>query len=493
MSEIRATHSGFINLSTGLIRVIFAFIFITLVTRSLTVEKFGEYSVILSVVIYIITSHWIISYWTTREIARGTPSAKTAIISSGLFSSIGTLAFIIIGIFVLDFQNLNSSTILLAALLVPLQFLFNIFTHVSVGWKPQIASYGNLILDVVKVLFVFIFLLTFEFGLNGVFLSLVLSFIIANSMLFFLNRNQLRAKFSLKILKTWISRFWLPGYPTLIGIIHTFDFLIVALLTSPEIVGFYAAAVAIGSFVNNSKLISVAVYPKLLSNDRGKYLNENFRLFMYFALLFSILSIVLAKAGLYILNPAYETVSIAVIFITLRYFLFSIYDNFNLILRGTENIDSKQNPTIMDFIKSKLFKIPSLQLIQYAAYIVALTISLILVDFSTTTDLIIFWALLSLIIQIPSTAIISYWIKKENLFQIKFIPIFKYFLALIPTYFVVDFLNNMFLTFNSYFFDFVPVVILILFTGIFTYVGITLLIDSNTRNLLKSILFELKK
>ena len=84
MSEIRATHTGFINLSTGLIRVIFAFIFITLITRSLTVEQFGEYSVILSVVIYIITSHWVISYWVTREIARGNSSGRTAIISSGL-------------------------------------------------------------------------------------------------------------------------------------------------------------------------------------------------------------------------------------------------------------------------------------------------------------------------------------------------------------------------------------------------------------------------
>ena len=493
MSEIRATHTGFINLSTGLIRVIFAFIFITLITRSLTVEQFGEYSVILSVVIYIITSHWVISYWVTREIARGNSSGRTAIISSGLFSSIGTLAFVVIGTLVLDFTNLNFTTILLAALLIPLQFFYNVFTHVSVGWKPQIASYGNLILDLIKVPFVFVFLFTFDLGLNGVFLSLVLSFIAANVVFLYLNRTQLREKFSLYTFKTWISRFWLPGYPTLISIIHTFDFLIVAILTSPEIVGFYAAALAIGSFVSNSKLISVAVYPKLLSNDRGKYLNENFRLFMYFALLFSVLSIVLGKAGLYILNPAYESVSIAVIFITMRYFLFSIYENFNLMLRATENIDSTLNPTVKDFIKSKLFKIPSIQLVQYTIYIITLSVSLILIDFSTTTELIIFWAVLSFVIQIPTTILISIWIKKENLLQIKFFPILKYFLALIPTYFIIDFLNNSLLIYDSYFIEFLPVALIILFVGIVTYVGITLLIDINTRNLFKSILSELKK
>jgi len=493
MSEIRATHSGFINLFTGLIRVIFAFTFITLITRSLSVEQFGEYSFILSVVVYTITSHWIISYWVTREIARGTSSGKTAIISSGLFSSIGTLVFIIIGISVLDLTNLNLTTILLATALVPLQFLHNVLSHVSVGWKPQIASYGNFILDFIKVPFVFIFLFTFDLGLDGVFLSLVLSFIITNVVMLYLNRSQFQEKFSLFIFKTWISRFWMPGYPTMISIIHTLDFLIVAILASPEIVGFYAAALAIGSFVSHSKLISVSVYPKLLGNDRGKYLNENFRLLMYFALLFSVLSIVLAKAGLYILNPAYQSVSIGVIFITMRYFLFTIYENFNLMLRATETVDAKPNPTIKDFIKSKLFKIPSIQLIQYTVYIVVLSLSLILIDFSTTTDLIIFWSALSLVIQIPSTLIISIWIKKENLLQIKFLTISKYFIALIPTYFVIDFLTNTFLTYNTYFFEFIPVVLLILFIGISTYVGITLLIDSNTRNLLKSILFELKK
>jgi hypothetical protein len=279
----------------------------------------------------------------------------------------------------------------------------------------------------------------------------------------------------------------------MIGVIHTLDFLIVVILTSPEVVGFYAAALAIGSFVSHSKLISIAVYPKLLGNDRGKYLNENFRLFLYFTLLFSVLVITLAKAGLYVLNPIYQSVSIVVILITIRYVLFSIYDNFNLMLRGTEKIDDQQNPTIKDFLKSKLFKIPTIQLIQYSAYIVGLTVSLIFIKFTTTEDLIVYWALISLVAQIPSTIIISIWVKKEKLIQINYLSISKYFIALIPTYFIIDFLNNSILEYNTNLFEFVPVVLLILFIGISTYVGTTLLLDASTRNILKSILSELKK
>ena len=115
----------------------------------------------------------------------------------------------------------------------------------------------------------------------------------------------------------------------MISTIYTFDFLIVFVLASPEVVGFFAAVLAIGTLVSHSKLVTVGVYPKLLGNDRGKYLNENFRLLLYFSILFSTVSIVFAKAGLFILNPIYESVSIGVIFISIRYFLFNISDNFN--------------------------------------------------------------------------------------------------------------------------------------------------------------------
>jgi len=493
MSDIRVTHSGFVNLFTGLVRVVAAFIFITLLTRSLTVEEFGQYSLILSITVYVITSHWVISYWVTREIARGTSSGRTAILSSGIFSSVGFLIFVIIGLSVLDSSNLDMKIIIFAGILVPLQFAHNVLSHIATGWKPQIASYGNLILELSRIPLVFIFLLVFELELIGIFFSLVLSFIVSNIVMLYYNRNQLHANFSLHILKTWIYRFWIPGYPMMISIIHTFDFLIVALLASPEIVGFYAATLAIGSFVSHSKLVAIGVYPKLLGKDRGKYLNENFRLLLYFALLFSTMSIVFAKAGLFVLNPAYQLMSVGVIFISIRYMLFSIYENFNLMLRATETIDETQNPTIKDFIKSKLFKIPTIQLIQYSGYILILAVSLIFIEFTTTIDLILFWSILSLLTQIPSTLIISIWIKKENLIQIKLLTISKYFIALIPTYFLIDFLNNTFLNYNADFFEFISIVLLILIIGILTYVGITFTIDTNTRQLLKSIIKELKK
>ena len=492
MSSIRVTYSGFINLFIGLLKVISAFVFITLITRSLSAEEFGQYNLVLSIITYVVLSHWLISYWVTREMARGKESAKSAIISSGLFSTFGLIIFIIVGTSVIETSNLTFNVILLASLIVPLQFLHNILSHIAIGWKPQISSYSNLILESIKVPLALIFLFGFNWSIDGIFLALIFSFTISNVVMIYLNRSQLHSNFSFNHLRNWISRFWIPGYPTSISIIHSFDFLIVVLLASTEVVGYYAAALAIGTFVSCSKLISVGVYPKLLGNDRGKYLNENFRLFIYFSFLFATFSIVFAKAGLFVLNPIYETISVIVVFITLRYFLFAVYDIFNHMLRAIETIDEQPNPTIHDFLKSKLFKIPTIQLFQYVGYILILTISLVFIEFSSTFDLLLFWSVLALMIQIPSTLIISLWIKKEKLLQVKIFTIFKYFLALIPTYFIIDFFNNTLLNYDANLFEFTFTLFLILILGIITYVGITYIIDNNTRKLLSSIISQLK-
>mgnify|MGYP000479866174 CR=1 FL=1 len=96
MSEIRVTYSGLISLVMGLGTVVTGMIFILIVTRSLTPEELGTWGLIGGLVTYVIVLEPIISYWTTREIARDVNSGKTAVVSSGFFSVIGFVAFLII-------------------------------------------------------------------------------------------------------------------------------------------------------------------------------------------------------------------------------------------------------------------------------------------------------------------------------------------------------------------------------------------------------------
>lgn len=83
--------------------------------------------------------------------------------------------------------------------------------------------------------------------------------------------------------------------------------------------------------------------------------------------------------------------------------------------------------------------------------------------------------------------------KKEKLIQIHFITILKYFVAAVPIYFFNDFLTDIFLDYDASIFILVPQILSILSICILSYVGITFLIDGNTRRSLKSIVNELKK
>ena len=96
LSEVRVTYSGLISLLMALSTVVTGGIFILIVTRNLTVEELGTWGLIGGLVTYVIVLEPVISYWTTREIARDINSGKTAVLTSGIFSIGGILSFILI-------------------------------------------------------------------------------------------------------------------------------------------------------------------------------------------------------------------------------------------------------------------------------------------------------------------------------------------------------------------------------------------------------------
>ena len=76
MSGIRVTYSGLISFSIGLVGVLTGLIFTLIITRELSQEEFGTWSLIGGLTGYVLILEPIISYWTTREIARNKKSGK---------------------------------------------------------------------------------------------------------------------------------------------------------------------------------------------------------------------------------------------------------------------------------------------------------------------------------------------------------------------------------------------------------------------------------
>jgi len=306
VSEIRVTYSGLIGLVIGLSTVITGMIFILIVTRSLTPEELGTWGLIGGLVTYVIILEPMISYWTTREIARGIDSGKTAVLSSGIFSIIGFLAFLVIAFFVSEPTGTNTDILFFAALMIPFSFLNRTLSSIALGWKPHVNSYGVIIFDVAKIPAAIIFIHFMDLGLTGAILSLIIAYIPSIIVLAIASRSKLQNNFNKVFLKNWLKRAWLPSYikfPNLVVL----DVLVFSLITGSVVgLAYWVAATTVGTAVRHSSQITRAVYPKLLSGGQKEYLQANLMRLFYFAFLFMAISIAFAKPALFTLNPIYD-------------------------------------------------------------------------------------------------------------------------------------------------------------------------------------------
>ena len=80
MSNIRVTHTGLLSFLIAIITIFTGFVFTIILTRSLSQEEYGTWSLINGLFLYVMMGNTIISYWSTRETARKIESGKTTVL-----------------------------------------------------------------------------------------------------------------------------------------------------------------------------------------------------------------------------------------------------------------------------------------------------------------------------------------------------------------------------------------------------------------------------
>jgi len=494
LSGIRVTYSGLISLVFGLGSIILGLAFMLIVTRTLGLVEYGTWGLITGLIVYAVIIEPIFSFWAIRETARSIPSGKTSIVSTSFFSIVGIIVYFIAVYLVGLKTDADLDVLLFGFILVPLIFLNKMLTAINIGWKPHVAMVGTFIFSVTEVVLALLLVYFLNMGIWGVILTISGGYIISNFVLFVYARNKIKNKLNFKFLRKWLKLFWLPLYPAMGISILLFDVTIFSVITGSVIgLAFWIAATAISKLVENSSLISGAVYPKLLQEDNYKYLGENLTQLFYFAILFTGLSIVFAKPGLFVLNPQYEVAVPIAIILSIKVFFFTIASIFLTILSGIEKVDLNEKSTFRDYIKSKLFRVPTILLVQSIIYIIVLTIGLVLLQSQVTQmELLIYWAVLALIIQIPFTLYSYILIRRNFTFTINLKSIFKYFLTAIGVYGIIYFYIENNLLYTNNIFEFLPQVLLFIVLAVSGYILVTYLIDVRIKNLVKAIIKEIK-
>jgi len=163
-------------------------------------------------------------------------------------------------------------------------------------------------------------------------------------------------------------------------------------------------------------------------------------------------------------------------------------------LTGTERVDTDNTSTLIDYIKSKLFYLPSIRLIQMIIYVGVLTIGLLILISQTSDEinLLLLWSGIWLLSEIPITIYFYKLVKKEfgDIFEYKII--FKYFAVGTIIFGITYLLLEEFLVYETNILEFLPGLFLFIGFSLGMYVVVTFFTDLRTKELVKIILHEIK-
>jgi len=494
LTEIRVTYAGLISLIGGIISIFTGVIFTLIITRSVTPEEYGTWGLIVGLITYVSLIGPIVSYWSTRDTARNIQSGKTAVLSSILLSIGAISIYIIISYLMGNYTNVERNVLLFAAILIPTMFVNGILIAINLGWKPHAISYGILAYGISSIPLALFFIYYLNFGVVGIIISVFLANIISIIILFYYAKEKIRNQFNKIFLKKWLKFSWVPIYPGIAILVAGFDISIFTIITGSVVgLAFWVAALVLPGMITHTGLISRAIYAKLLEEKTG-FMSQNLTLVFYFGIIFISLAITFARPGLYALNPIYEIAAPVTIILSFEIFL-SVFTNiFLLSLAGVEKVDKFENSTFKDYIKSKLFFPQTIRLIQTSIYVLILTVGLlILVGFgSSDQELLLFWASIALVTQIPLVCILYYLVRKNITIKLEIPSIIKFLLTAIGVFGLTYVLTTQFLVYSPDITSFIPNVLMFAAFGVGLYIIITYLIDNKIRNLVHAIIYEIK-
>jgi|TARA_B110000495_G_C23018307_1_gene603630 O-antigen/teichoic acid export membrane protein len=466
-----------------------------IITRTLTPNEYGMWGLINVFFIYAVIAEPAIGYWVVREIARKEESGRSAIISSGVLSIGGILVFIIASLFIGKEVGLDLNILLLAVIIIPPKFINGTLGAINQSWKPHTISYGIIAMGITQIPMALLFVYHLEWGISGLILSVLTGLLVSNIILGWFAREKINKAFNIKHIKKWTKLSWLPLYFVIPGVIYKLDIIIFTIITSSVIgLAYWAASLSISTIVSHSGLIARAMYPKILMGEGDGFLQSNFTQFFYFAIPLTAIVIVFSKPALFVLNPVYAEAYLIPIFIALRVFFTTFSGVIENTLLGKDEVDIEDKSNFKDYMRSNLFLMPTLEMTQHVIYIVLLIIGLIiLVSTSSIIELIIYWAILSLVVRIPFTIYRLILLQKIVEIQLEHKIIAKYIITSVIIFGTAFFITDEFLVYDERLFEFLPNFLLFTIISIVGYFISTYLIDFRTRNLVHAVFKEIKK
>jgi len=385
--RIRPRYVGLLNFISRIFALFVGFAFITLVSRKLPVEVFGAWQYFSSVLTYFVIPASVINFWATREAGREKAVGRTTLQLSFLTSLVSLSFFLIlVNLNLFMRTEISNLVIYVFALWIVAYFVTTSAEAINYGLNPTLNVISSIVFEAVKLFFGVLLVVVFKLSLLGAILSIVLAFFFEFTFFVVMNPKMLSGNFDRTLIRKWIGNAWLPLITTLPGFISSLDVIFLGyILGSSSVIpiAYFKAALTFGSIVGYAGAISFAIYPKILKEgiDNSKsYIEDIVSLTNMFGIPMMFGAIILSEPLLCILREEYSVARNALILLSVSSLLGANRSIFTSVLLGSEKADEKVSSFSKDLVNSLLFKLPMLDSINSLLYVVTLALATIVLS-----------------------------------------------------------------------------------------------------------------
>jgi len=374
-ASVRLKYATLINFFSKNLSNFASLAFVIFVTRRLSVEEFGIWTMIFKYISYVTPFVVIFSYWLPRTISRGFNTAKTGLALAMTLGSTALIIYIGIAYGASIFFNQPLFPLLLASVLVLQEYLSNCLRSISTAHAPQYVGFSRLVLRTVQAVSGLFLVVLYRWGLYGAVLSVIVGRTCSLLLLFTINYKVIvKSKINFDVFKSWIKRSWLPLYGSFITMLFGLDAVVVRSISgSNQPIAYYGVAASLLGLMLASTRVMPALYARLLAKRDVRDIIEAFWIAYMLNVPMVIGVLVYTEPILAVYNIKYVIASWAI-----RVFAFTVLIRlFTSILRtvlsGLEFRDFINED--VNLKETVLFKVPSIDFIVTLIYLIILAVA----------------------------------------------------------------------------------------------------------------------
>jgi len=370
-SKVRLRYASIVLFGLNIAGAMFSFFFVALLTNKLSIEDYGTWVMLLKYVQYGLLPSIIYTLWLPRDLCRGQNSSRTGLYASFIFGVISVPLYLVLMLAISLNFNQPLVPLLLSCLVLFFEYIFTSLSSISSSYAPEQNGYASVGMKGSQAIFGFMLVGVMSAGLTGAVIAAIAGRVILNVISLYYNRKLIAtSSFNMRTFKGWLSKFWLPLFGSLIGLILTLDVIVVRVFYGNEIpIAYYGVCINLLTIALLANAVAASLYPKIVSKKNLSDMPEAIWLLLLFSVPVVFAILLYAEPLIAIFGIKYVGVAWALRAFSIAFFIQLVATLPGAAYQALESLDEKESVTTRSLLNSAWFKNSLVTLIANSLYL----------------------------------------------------------------------------------------------------------------------------